>query len=126
MNEFVQTGQTHVTGDPNLQKFKNLIYTAVREYARVANGQALSIAGLPATAVEDAKALLNSAMNGEQILAALDAMDQDMRSIDEAWQRQAADLRTGMSTQAAPRPGGGGQPQSGGKKKFKIIKVTPK
>jgi len=71
-------------GNKDLTSFEVALFTATREYAKVASGSAGSVAGLTESAIEDAKQIINSSMNMEQLRAAVDMMKVDMKNVEES------------------------------------------
>lgn len=76
------TGSTDVG---QLSDFETKIYTAIREYAKVASGSSGSVAGLSEGATHEATALLSSAQSPDAFKAAVKAMEADMDNIIKGW-----------------------------------------
>ena len=84
------TGSTDVG---QLSDFETKIYTAIREYAKVASGSSASVAGLSEGATHEATALLNSAQSPEAFKAAVQAMEADMDNIIKNWNASYEDTK---------------------------------
>lgn len=98
---------------PDLTDFEVKIYTAVREYAKVAQAAGNITGGaLTDTATKEATALLNSAKSEPAFKAAVKAMKADMNSILTSREATVKELREGLGEKspAVVAPGGGGNP----------------
>ncbi len=91
-----------------LTQFETALFTAAREYAKVASGAAGSIAGLTDSAMKEAERLLNSAMTQDQLRAAIDAMKADMVNVRGSMEEQ----RQYIEDQIAGGGGGNYNPNS--------------
>jgi len=105
-------------GNKDLTAFEVALFTATREYAKVASGSAGSVAGLTESAQKEAAALLSSAMNLEQLKSAIDTMKVDMENVKESQTSTESQLRQDIVdyggapetpvTPTTPTDGGGG------------------
>lgn len=96
-NAFVR----NATPAEHLTDFETKIFTAAREYAKVAMGASASAAGLTDTAAAEASKLLNAAQSPAAFDAAVKAMRADMANIVQEHDNTLADL------QAMIKHGGG-------------------
>jgi hypothetical protein len=80
----------NLKGDPALKELEIYIYTAAREYAKVASGAHGSVAGLTDTAAKEAEKLLRAAFNPAQLDAAIAAMQGDMLNVVTGWEQEVA------------------------------------
>jgi hypothetical protein len=97
VNRYLQWAQGELTEGKGLSKFETYIYTAAREYAKVASGGALSATGLSDTAAREATKLLNASMSKGAFAGAVDAMRGDMANL----QSQQAKTLAGVSSTIA-------------------------
>lgn len=81
VNELVNRAVKNVAPAAGLSDFETKVYTAIREYAKVASGGAGSVAGLSDSATHEATALLNSAQSPQAFAAAVNAMKSDINNI---------------------------------------------
>lgn len=81
VNRYTQWAQGQLTPAKGLTQFEVYIYTAAREYAKVASGSALSAQGLTDSAAKEAEKLLNAAQSPEAFAGAVDAMKHDMANV---------------------------------------------
>jgi len=73
----------HWNNDPDLTSAENAVYTAVREYAKVATGS-LGAAGLTDAGMKEAERLLNMMQTPEQNKAAMAMMKRDLANVPAA------------------------------------------
>lgn len=81
VNRYLQWAQGELTTNTGLTQFETYIYTAAREYAKVTNGAAMSVAGLTVSAAKEAEKLLNAAQSPANFAAAAEAMKNDMANV---------------------------------------------
>lgn len=96
-------------GNKDLTAFEVALFTATREYAKVASGSAGSVAGLTESAQAEASKLLSSSMNLEQLKAAVDTMKVDMKNVEESQTAMESQLKQdivdyGGGTPETPTP----------------------
>lgn len=119
MNRFQNWYAERIDNNPAFTSLENAIYTAVREYAKVATGS-LGAAGLTDAGMKEAERLLNTAQSPEQFAAAVAVMKRDLANvplaIDEEIKMErdlissllsnTSDYEKGKQPTAAPSTGG--------------------
>ncbi len=108
VNRYAQWAQQELSPAVKLSQFEIAVYAAVREYAKVTSGAALSKAGLTDTATHAAGELLSVAQSPEAFTARVNAMKREMDNIVNAYGKKVTDISKtigqflGATTAAAP------------------------
>jgi len=87
LNAFRNWIQRNWTNNADLTTAETAVFTAVREYAKVATGS-IGSAALTDAAMEEAERLLNVMQTPEQANAAMDMMQKDLMNVPKAIQEQ--------------------------------------
>lgn len=103
INNLVNGAIRNASPGAELSDFETKIYTAVREYAKVASGSSASVAGLSDSATKEAERLLNSAQSPAAFKAATDAMKQDIQVILNNHDKTLAMLSDRIKTLGQPQ-----------------------
>ena len=82
LNEHIIPFLQGLTPNPGLSDFQTKLYTGLREYVKVANGSAASIAEPSNQAIKDATGLLNKFKSSEDIVATIGAINQDISVVE--------------------------------------------
>lgn len=85
INEHVQKFLLNFSEAKDLSAFEVAVYTAGREYAKIASGASGSVAGLTDSATQEIERLLSAATSPGALKARLDIMRQDMHNFSEGW-----------------------------------------
>jgi len=112
--------RTLSVGDAQANKeypeFETAIYIASREYANIAAGSTLSVAGLTDAATEAADRLLNAAMNKEQFKNVVSVMKRDMENTINEQKATVENIRSDMAEAPYNTGFGGGTGSNSGPK----------
>lgn len=81
VNKALNFIRSNATSAPGLSAYETAVYTAIREYAKVATGSAASTTGLTDSAVREAQQILNTWQTPEVFAANVGVMKQDMDNI---------------------------------------------
>ena len=93
VNRYKNWISKNLTGQAPLSRFEVFAYNAARDYARVSAGGAESVAQMTDAAAAAADALLNTAMNPEQLAEVVAAMKADMQNTTSTLEQQLAETK---------------------------------
>jgi hypothetical protein len=82
LNEKIIPFLQGIAPNPGLSDFQTKLYTGLREYVKVANGSAASIAEPSNQAIKDATNMLNTAKASEDITATIKAINDDISVVE--------------------------------------------